>query len=269
MAADRFGVDAGDTMRLRSLLVPSITTAVFAASLVLSEAFTPAGEPVPLLWLPIGVAYGAMAFLGPWFAAPVAAVSVGDGLLDGYGLWQTALYGAGAAVSVLAIRAFVRRFGRLHGDRLQDTIVRTTGSAIGAAIGATTMGAALGWWSDWPHLFLAQVTGVLVTAPLARNWLSRAGRGVASRNEGIAMLATTALVAEAVASGVLGLAIPLPYLLFPPIVWAALRTGRRGVGAASFVAAQMTAATRTRQPGTGRSRSPATCRSASTRSCSC
>jgi len=229
-------------MRLRSFLVLSLTTAVFTGSLLLSEALEPVHEPVPLLWLPIGIAYAAVAFFGPWFTVPIVLVSVADGLLAGYGLWQTALYAAGAAASVLAIRALVRRFGLLHGERLQDTVVRVSSSAVGAAIGATTMGAALGWWYDWPHLFLSQLAGVLVTAPVARSCLRRGGRGVASKREGVAMLATTALLAEAVGSGALGLAIPLPYLLFPPVVWAALRTGRRGVGAASFLVAVISAA---------------------------
>ena len=229
-------------MRLRSTLVLLLTTAVFAGSLVLSEAFTPAHDPVPLLWLPIGVAYGALAFWGPWLAVPIVLVSLADGLHEGYGLWQTALYSAGAAVAVLVIRALVRRFGRLHGERLQDTVVRTSASAAGAVIGATTMAAALGWWHDWPHVFLCQLTGVLVTAPAARTWLRRRGRGAAGSWEEAAMLATTAVVAEAIASGALGLANPLPYLLFPTVVWASLRTGRRGVGAASFVVAVICAA---------------------------
>ena len=67
------------------------------------------------------------------------------------------------------------------------------------------------------------------------------------------MLAVSGGIAEVVGTGLLGRGGPAAYLVFPPVLWGALRTGRRGVTAAALLIGVVAAAnfSRDRGPFTG------------------
>jgi integral membrane sensor domain MASE1 len=91
------------------------------------------------------------------------------------------------------------------------------------------------FWRSW---FLADASGALVIIPLALAWAqprSPAWRGRAAWEGALAIGAVVALSAIAL-SGEL----PLTYLVFPALIWAALRFGQRGATLAVAVAAAMT-----------------------------
>ena len=97
-----------------------------------------------------------------------------------------------------------------------------------------------GWY--WANGFLAELAGMTIAGPWLRSWLRPAMSTIASRWEMLAMLAVSGGIAEIVGTGALGSGTSGLYLMFPPTVWAALRTGRRGTSAALFATGVIAAA---------------------------
>ncbi len=153
------------------------------------------------------------------------------------------LLAAGAVVSSVGTVALASVIRRGNDERAPDTIARLSASAAAVAAGSTLALAGLaaagmvpgvyGWY--WANGFLAQLAGMTIAGPWLRAWLRPAARTIASRWEVLAMLAVSGGIAETVGTGVLGRGGPAAYLVFPPILWAALRGGRRGVTTASLV----------------------------------
>jgi PAS domain S-box-containing protein len=212
---------------------------LYAASIWLSDRWKVDGWTP--LWLPLGVGYAFVAVCGRRFAIVVALVAAAVSPASHWASWRTAVFALVAAGSALVIHEVSKRMGETHGERPRDTIARTSASLLGAAVGAGSFVLV----THQPHLFvdalLGQFAGVLVTAPGLRSWLRGGVNGAAAQVEMAAMLVATAAVAEVVSSGALGIDLPLSYLMFPPVVWAALRLGRRGVGTASFLVAVIAA----------------------------
>jgi PAS domain S-box-containing protein len=228
----------GPGSRARALALWLVAAGAYIASIEASDAWTLPGRYVPVLWLPTGVGYALVAVGGRRYAAPVAAATLLEGILEGRGPLQSAVLAIGAALSALAIVETVRR-AKVGGERLLDTAIRFASGVPGAAIGATaTLLAAAPATAPgrlWFDAFAAQVVGVVIAGPFLRAWLERHSGGPASRRELLAILAVAAALAELVGSGVLDAGSPGLYLLFPPLIWAALRTGRRGTSAALLV----------------------------------
>jgi PAS domain S-box-containing protein len=221
--------------RLRPGRLLVLGAAAYGAAIWLSDLWKVDGWTP--LWLPLGVGYAFVAVCGRRFAAVIALVAAAGSAAQGRSAWQTVAFALVAAASALAIYEISRRIGETHGERPRDTIARTTASVVGSAIGAFFFVLLTHQPSRYAHALLGQFAGVLVTAPCLRSWLRGRVTGTAKHVEMTAMLLTTAAVAELVSSGALGADLPLSYLMFPPVVWAALRLGRRGVGTASFLVA--------------------------------
>jgi PAS domain S-box-containing protein len=133
-------------------------------------------------------------------------------------------------------------------DRLQDVVglVVLTGlsTLVGATIGVTSgwLGGVIpaavfekAWWTWW----LGDALSDLVVAPLFFVW-SGYDRVPLPRRwlaEAIATLVAVGVVTVVVFSGVLAQTLQFPrYLIFPPLLWAAVRLGPRGSVTATAVA---------------------------------
>ena len=204
--------------------------------------------PVAAMWPPVGVGIAALYFYGLrlW-----PAIVIGDllpGVADysqplGTVLGQT----LGNTVAVVLAAALLRRLtqGRAGLERVADVLALVACCVVAAAVSALFGPPALylGDVIDFQQLddsmrrwFLSDVTGALIVTPIFLAW---AGSRVVRPSgrfliEGFAVLATLVVLVEVPAQQ------NVPYVVFPVLIWAALRLGPRGAAAAVLVVATLT-----------------------------
>ena len=211
------------------------------------ELLYPTG-PVAAMWPPVGVGIAALYFFGLrlW-----PAIVVGDllpGVADysqplGTVLGQT----LGNTLAVVVAAALLRRLthGRAGLERVVD-VLALVACALAAAGVSSLFGPPALYLGDvierqeladsMRQWFLSDVSGALVVTPILLAW---AGSRVVRPSrlfllEGLAVLAVLIVLVEVPAQQ------DVPYVVFPVLIWAALRLGPRGAAAAVFVVASLT-----------------------------
>ena len=225
--------------------IAAIALAYFAAA-QLGLALAYGESTASAVWPPAGIALAALVLLGPrlWpgvllgalLAEATSGVSLGTACGITAGNTLEALIGAWLLLRVARLRPSL--------ERVRDVVALAGAGAVSAAAGATVGFASL-WlggvvpfaalgdvWSTW---WLGDVGGVLIVAP----WLFALGarpRIGASRTQIaeiaalLAALAGACLLAFSASPG-------LEYLVFPVLIWAALRYQALGAATVSLVAA--------------------------------
>ena len=225
--------------------VLAIALAYFgAAQLGLALAY---GESTAsAVWPPAGIALAALVVFGPrlWpgvllgalVAEATSGVPLGSALGITAGNTLEALIGSHLLVRVARLRAPL--------DRVRDVVALTVVGALACALGATVgftslwlggvvpLGAASSVWSTW---FLGDAGGVLIVAPfliVLAAWRRRRPRrrDVAEAAGLLAALVVACLLAFSGSPG-------LEYLVFPVLIWAALRFQALGAASTSLFAA--------------------------------
>jgi signal transduction histidine kinase len=226
-----------------------------AGVLVLAAAYWAAGRaslalqytgPVAAIWLPVGVGAATLYLAGlRWFPGLV----IGDIALADTSQPLGSVLGitVGNLADLVVIALLLRRLLGPRGalDRLGHVGWTLVAIAAGAAITATvaTLSSRAGgivassemptFWRSW---FLADASGALVIIPLALAWAQPRSRAWRARaGEGALMIGTVVALSTIALSGDL----PLTYLVFPALIWAALRFGQQGATLAVAVAAGM------------------------------
>jgi signal transduction histidine kinase len=207
------------------------------------------GPIAAMVWLPVGIAISGLSLFG---LALWPGVLVGDLLANDY---STVLLGpaiaqtAGNMLECLVAAYLIRRLMK-RGSPLR-TVTGVTGiigaAALGTAISAIVgplsiyIGGVLGdeslftvmrtWW-------LGDFCGVLVVVPLVLAWHTLPFRRLSRAElvEGAAMIAVVALLAELSSHSTE----PIAYLVFPALIWAAVRFGDAGATLAVTVAVAIT-----------------------------
>jgi PAS domain S-box-containing protein len=192
---------------------------------------------VPLLLLEQGVAWAASQRFGAAAAPQLALAGAAAALVTGRPPAAIAVAAAIPAVVVL-VGALLSRITRSvrEGERIGDTAIRT-GTTVLLSLAAASIGiAANAAGHDGPvsaaafgALVLANFAGTTLVTPVVRAWLTRRSVGGAGPAERVLVLVFTLGLAALVFHGSFGSTGPSAYILFPPIAWAALRTGRLGV----------------------------------------
>ncbi len=208
-----------------------------------------AGPVAAILWLPVGVGI-AFLYLGGLRYWP--GVLIGDLFANNYmalpvgaALGQT----CGNMLEVLLATVLLRRLVR-RGSPLDSVggvgwlvVAIAAGTALSATVGALSLllGDVITWhaapkvWRTW---WLGDSSGALIVVPLALAWyrplVRRWKRGRVL--EAVAMVGTVILLAEFATRSDR----PLTYLVFPALIWAALRFGQRGATLAVAVTAFFT-----------------------------
>ena len=217
-----------------------------------------AGPVAAIMWLPVGIGV-AFLYLGGLRYWP--GIVVGDLLANDYdalplgsALGQT----AGNVLEVVTITVLLRALVP-HGDPLGS--VRDLGRLFAAIVAGTTVSATIGpislWLGDvieldefprvWRTWWLGDASGALVVLPLALAWAHPPPRSWWRRRGVDAALMLVALVA--LSELALRTSKPLTYLVFPPLIWAALRVGRHGATVGIAIAAGFAVWETTRQVG--------------------
>src|SRR4051794_8003651 len=201
---------------------------------------------VTALWPPVGVGIAALVLYGPrlW-----PGIVIGDLLAADYSTPMGTVMGQtlGNTLEVVVAAVILRRLtnGRPAMDRVGDVLALVAAGAVGTAISASFGTASLRLgdiipahevgevWRTW---WLSDFSGALVVTPLLLAWAGR-GYGRLGRRElveGAALLVILVLLAELPSQR------DVPYVVFPVLIWAALRFGPRGAASAVVVVSGLT-----------------------------
>ncbi|MDE3795751.1 PAS domain S-box protein [Sinorhizobium meliloti] len=219
-------------------IVPGITVSiwppggVFIATLVLTS---PNSWP---WWMLAGCLAEMFAQL-VWFHSPLPAgflIYVGNAL--------------GATVGAMLVNRACGRPARL--ETLQEVLAFVVlGAGAGPLVSATVGSATLAWFgiesqtfaAVWPLFWIGDATGIILVAPLAlvviQSWRRKAQLSAAQRMEaGVLGLIFLGVAALSLSADYL----PSPYIIMPPLLWAAVRFEFRGAAIALTILALITMA---------------------------
>ena len=201
---------------------------------------------VAALWPPAGLGVAVLFLYGLrlW-----PAIVIGDLVLGDYStpLGTVLAQTLGNTVAVVAAALLLRRLtgGRGGLDRVVDVLALVACALVAAAVSAAfgplslrlgdvISGDELGQvFRTW---LVGDACGVLVVAPLILTWATAGRAGLHRRQlvEGAAMLVVLVALAELPPQR------DVPYIVFPVLLWAALRLGPRGAATAVFVVCSIT-----------------------------
>ncbi|MEW9900007.1 PAS domain S-box protein [Chitinivorax sp. PXF-14] len=254
MGRDRFAVPGGHVLHALVLLIVLLGAAEFGYLFRYGEA------NIPLLWPPAGVALAALLIGGIRLWWVVALASLVSGLLHGDN-WLTGLClslgsSLGAALSAHLLRMHTSAGSELKSLRdvismiLVGALFNASVSACFGALGfylphMLSLGSLNEVWLMW---WLAEVVGILLTMPLVLALLDRRLNLLWKRRWGeLALLATLTTAISAVVFGNAWLQtsqnLAFQFVIFPLIVWGAIRFGYVGTGIVAFLASVIAAST--------------------------
>ncbi|MER5268069.1 MASE1 domain-containing protein [Actinosynnema sp. NPDC002837] len=206
-------------------------------------------DQVTPLWPPTGVAVLALLLGGlrMWPGIALGAFAANSPLTD---LGATALITTGNTVGPVVAYLMLRKVGfRQEMDRTRDALALVllgglVGMAVSATIGAGTLlvtgaiDAAL-FWSTWTVWWTGDALGVLVFVPIVLAFRSLRLRDHPVRRwlEAAALLVSTAVVMTVASTHDLR----LMYLVFPFLIWAALRFQHLGTAPCALIATTLAA----------------------------
>ena len=201
---------------------------------------------VTALWPPVGVGIAALVLYGTrlWPGIVIGDLLVGDYSTPmGTVLGQTIGNTLEVVVAALLLRRLIGARTGLErvGDVLALVAAAAVGTLISASFGATSLRLGDVIPSDqfgevWRTWWLSDFSGALVVTPLILTWATRGWQGFGRRQllEGAALLTILVLLAELPSQR------DVPYVVFPVLIWAALRFGPRGAATALVVVAGLT-----------------------------
>jgi signal transduction histidine kinase len=201
---------------------------------------------VAAVWPPAGLGLAVLFLYGVrlW-----PGIVVGDLLLADFSTPLGTVLGqtVGNTLSLVIAAVLLRRLTGGRGDlaRIVDVLAfvvcAVVAAAVSAAFGPTSLrlgdviaaddlGRVFRTWT------LSDASGVLVVAPVMLTWAALGLRGIRRRDvvEGAIVLAVLVVVAELAPQR------DVPYIVFPVLLWAALRLGPRGAATAILVVCSIT-----------------------------
>ena len=227
---------------------------VYFAAARLGLALAGPLQHVTLVWPPTGVAFAALLLLGRRAWPGVLAGAFAANAAQGEPLVTAAAIAVGNTACGVVGATLARRLADMRPalGRIRDVAALIGLGAAAAPLVSASVGVlslcltGLHPWERAPFLWftwwLGDAMGVLLVAPVLLTWADAPrirARGVLLA-EGLTVLAGAALVSHGVFSGRLHSPVAsagLAYLVFPFLIWAALRFGQRGASLALLVTA--------------------------------
>jgi signal transduction histidine kinase len=203
------------------------------------------------VWPPTGIGLAALLIFGYRLWPGISLGVLVGSLLTGAPFSLALGITIGNTLEALVGAYFLKRFIGLHNemDRIQDVvgliIVSFVCTTIGASIGTLTLmltgnGAWQYFWAIWVTWWVGDLLGALVVAPMLLTWLPINHSRLEKRlfiETGILLLllavVTWFVFSSVLLSGVFHQA--MIYVIFPFVIWAALRFGQRGATIAIFL----------------------------------
>ena len=239
---------------LRTVVISVALAAGYYAAARFGLRYASIGRSISLVWPPTGIALAALTALGLRYWPSVAVAALLANLATPVPPLTAGLIACGNTLEAVLAAALLRRASgadlRLDAARIVRTLVLEAvplGAVVSAGFGVTalqlagalehsTATAFAVWWTG-------DLLGGLVIGPLLLAWLLP--RPTRAHARGIVEIALVCLGTVAVAELLLGTLVRVPvlqqvdylYLLFPFVIWAALRFGTRGVTLATFTVA--------------------------------
>ncbi len=237
---------------LREAAQVALLAAAYWAAAWIGLRYVTIGHTVSLVWPPAGIAFAALVVLGPRMWPGVTLGAFLANAMTPVPLAAAAAIALGNTGGALVAALILRRVAGSHPRLEEPRHVRALlfaaaplGALVAAVVGVATLrltgtldlGTAMRALSTW---WAGDMLGLLVVAPVCLSWAPRGLTRDARR-----VLEVVALVVGTAAAVELGLlrTIPVPqqvefkYLLFPFVVWAALRFGSRGASLVTLAVA--------------------------------
>jgi PAS domain S-box-containing protein len=244
------GTSFRSSARYPALLLGIAAVYFGAAKLGLTMAFV--AEQVTIVWPPTGIALAAVIQLGYrvwpaiWLGAFLANATANEPVVTACGIaignTLEALAGAWLLRRVVGPKWDPERLKHVVGlivlAALCSTTVSATIGTISLILGAVQPWRALGdiWWVWW----VGDAISDLIIAPLLLAWVICRWRPSTPRvAEGICLLVLVVVTTAMVFIGPFALISsrhPLGYVVFPFVIWGALRFGQQGTTTVTFVA---------------------------------
>ena len=230
-----------------TLLLAAVYVAAAKAAFALGFVHT----SIAPVWLPSGIGLAAVLLFGPRAAVGVFLGAFLFNATTSVPLWVSAAIGFGNTLEAVAGAWLLRRAGfRREIDRVRDVLALAGLAALLATAISATVGVSSLWLSGivsggdvraaWAVWWLGDASGELTVAPLlllaGSAWGRRRRPGLGRVLEAVALAATLVLVADAGLTG----STARPFVVFPALVWAAVRFRQAGAAIASlFVSAEV------------------------------
>jgi integral membrane sensor domain MASE1 len=200
------------------------------------------------LWPPSGIALAALLYLGLriWPAIALGALLMIISMSDGLTLWGVAV-AAGSALAPLCSFLVLRKVGfRKELDRLRDGVVLVFLGAMGGMLISATVGTGVQmlsgalpsaqFWRVWSAWWAGDAMGVLMVTPLLLVLRRARLPGLDDRWVEAVALTLVAVAATIVATRS---SLSMIYLIFPVLIWAALRFQFAGSAPCAFLMSVM------------------------------
>ena len=204
------------------------------------------------VWAPSGIALAALLIFGPRLWPAVALGAFIANATSDVSIFVAAAIAVGNTLEAVVGAYLLRRVAfRRSLDRARDVLAlvllaAVASTTISATVGVTTLwidgrvsGPSFG--SEWALWWSGDAVGDLLVAPLLLVWSVVLPRRIRWREIAEAGVLLAAIVGVGVAVFVAGMW-HYPYLLFPLLIWAALRFRQLGAATASFVIAAIAVA---------------------------
>ncbi len=203
------------------------------------------------VWPPTGIGLAALLIFGYGMWPGISLGLLIGSLLTGASFPLALGLAIGNTLEVLAAVYFLKKFVDLHNeiDRIQDVVglvlVSFVCTTIGASIGTITLmltrnGTWQNFWAIWVTWWIGDLLGALVIAPMLLTWIPLPSTRL---NKRISVEAGLLLILLAVVTGFVFSSLPISgvfhqamiYVIFPFVIWAALRFEQRGATIAIFL----------------------------------